>query len=114
MRSIAPQYIADNIRVNAICPGTVKTGLLEAKAWDSFPQEYFTSIECVRDAVLALVDGKSFTDAVGYQVKEGEAYGKAVEASGTSIYVRDQHAYCDQAMAILMDSTNRTNIKPTS
>ena len=40
MRSIAKHFwLNDKIRVNAICPGVVKTNLLAAKEWGSFPDD---------------------------------------------------------------------------
>lgn len=111
MRSIAGKYMDSGIRVNAICPGTVETGLLESEAWKTFPQEYFTPISMIVETVLKLIDGKAMTDATGYAVSEGNAYGKAVEVNGTNFYIRDQHPYCDKAMAAVMGSTNRDRIE---
>lgn len=103
----------DNIRVNAICPGTVATGLLEAEAWKSFPQDHLTPISTIVNTVLKLIDGDAVTDAKGYHVDAGQLYGKAVEININNFYFRDQHEFCDQAMADVMASTNRDNIKLT-
>lgn len=114
MRSIAGKYMNDGIRVNAICPGTVATGLLEAAAWKTFPQEYFTPVSVIVDTVLKLIDGNEVVDAKGILAEAGEVFGKAVEINVNNFYIRDQYEYCDQAMANVMGSTNRDNIQPTS
>lgn len=111
MRSIAPKVINDNIRANAICPGTVSTGLLEKAAWDTFPQDTFTPIEKIVDTVLQLVDGNDMTDAKGNKAAKGKVYGKAVEICVNNFYFRDQHEFCDDAMAKVMGATVRDNIK---
>lgn len=114
MRSIAGKYMNDNIRVNAICPGTVATGLLEAEAWKTFPQEYFTPISVIVGTVLKLIDGDNMADAKGVQASAGDVYGKAVEINVNNFYFREQPEYCDEAMATVMESTKRDNIKPTT
>lgn len=111
MRSIAGKYMDSGIRVNAICPGTVHTGLLEADAWKTFPQEYFTPITTIVDTVLKLIGGDKMVDATGYEVSAGNVYGKAVEINVQNFYFRDQHSYCDEAMATVMGSTNRDRIE---
>lgn len=129
MRSIAPNfYKKSGIRVNAICPGTVKTNLLEAAAWSNFPDELFVPIEKVSEAVLMLIDGHehggkapvngSAVDEKAHGVNgagihgsnEGEKfYGKAVELSGTNHYFRDQPPFCDENMARCMGFTDIDN-----
>lgn len=101
------------VRVNCICPGTVATGLLEAAAWKTFPQEYMTPVPVVVDAVLKLIDGDTITDFKGCVVKNGSVFGKAVEISVNNFYFRDQPEFSDEAMATTMGSTNRDNIAPT-
>ena len=112
-RSIARKYMDSGVRVNCICPGTVATGLLEAAAWKTFPQEYMTPVPVVVDAVLKLIDGETITDSKGCVVKNGSVFGKAVEISVNNFYFRDQPEFSDEAMATTMGSTNRDNIAPT-
>lgn len=118
MRSVAPHFFQhDNIRVNAICPGTVKTNLLDAAAWTTFSDDVFVPIEKIQDTVLMLIDGqdssaKSATDELnGNGVNgtgEGEMlWGKAVELSGRNHYYRAQPAYCDLHMEMCMKATER-------
>ncbi|KAK1817962.1 hypothetical protein LTR12_007596 [Friedmanniomyces endolithicus] len=126
MRSIAPFYYQDktiNARVNAICPGTVKTNLLDAAAWATFSDDVFVPIEKIADTVLMLIDGhdvggtgldgKSLEGANGAATNGtggGEKlWGKAVELSGRKHYYRDQPAYCDDHMAKCMLATERTS-----
>lgn len=111
MRAIAPWYFhKKGIRVNAICPGTVKTGLLSQAEWANFPEEYFTPVEKIARTVGMLVEGRD-----GEVEKKGEngsgggeglLWGKAVEISGDRHYYRDQVEFCDEGMAKVMGSTN--------
>ena len=60
MRSIANHYHyhkRDGVRVNAICPGTVKTNLFDQKAWSTFSDDVFVPIEKTASTVLVLIDG---------------------------------------------------------
>lgn len=120
MRSIAPGFYEQGVRVNAICPGTVKTNLLDATAWSTFPDDVFVPIEKISETVLMLIDGydvggkpvEGSTDGVNGAGSNGTAkgqklYGKAVELSGTNHYYRDQPAYCDAHMQSCMLMTER-------
>ena len=117
MRSIANHYYKhDGVRVNAICPGTVKTNLLDQKAWSTFSDDVFVPIEKIASTVLMLidgydVDGKSVGDrgplqANGAGLKD-KLNGMAVELSGTRHYYRDQYSYCDPHMEMCMKATER-------
>lgn len=119
MRSIAPWfYHKSGIRVNAICPGIVKTNLLSSKEWENFPEEYFTPVEKIADVVTMLVDGEddgsgrgSVTGERGEKEIDGEGgsgvlNGKAVEVSGRKHYYREMVEYCDEPMRAVMGATN--------
>ena len=100
MRSIAPTYYKkDSIRVNAICPATVRTNLLEKEAWDTWGADaVFVPIEKIVSTVLMLIDGHDVggkSPGDGNDLKDGpdgdknkKLYGKAVELSGTTHYYR--------------------------
>lgn len=112
MRSIASTYVDSGIRVNAICPGTVETSLLADAEWRAFPQNYFTPISVIVDTVLKLIDGGTVTDAKGDVVEGGRVFGKAVEIILNNFYLRDQHEYCDEAMAASMGADTLEESKP--
>ncbi|KAF2242178.1 NAD(P)-binding protein [Trematosphaeria pertusa] len=114
-RSVAPYYHTNaGIRVNAICPGTVKTNLLSSKEWENFPEEYFTPVEKIAEVVCMLVDGEDDgTGKVGEEVKggmesitKGALNGRAVEVSGRNHYYREMVGYCDEGMRAVMGATN--------
>lgn len=113
MRSIAPWYYHKaGIRVNAICPGVVKTNLLSSTEWANLPDEYLTPVEKIAETVCMLVDGKD--GGTGNEM--GVLQGKAVEISGRKHYYRLAVEYCDEAMKAVMGSTNievLDNAQPT-
>ncbi|KAL1602780.1 hypothetical protein SLS60_006201 [Paraconiothyrium brasiliense] len=103
------------IRVNCICPGTVKTNLLTSDEWANFPEQYFTPIDKIGEVVLMLIDGKDDENGgVGREVEEASVkellqkgmYGRAVEISGREHYYREMVSYADEAMRAVMGSTN--------
>lgn len=96
--------------MNCICPGTVRTGLIEPEAWETFPQQYFTPIEVITDTVLKLVDGNDMIDASSHAVKAGELYGRAVEVICDNIYFREPPPFCDEAMALVLGATTKDEI----
>jgi NAD(P)-dependent dehydrogenase (short-subunit alcohol dehydrogenase family) len=103
MRSIAPwHYLKAGVRVNAICPGVIKTSLLSSAEWANLPEEYFTPLEKMTETVCMLVDGKDVELGNEGSVLQG----KAVEISGQKHYYRQTVEYCGEAMKALMGSTN--------
>lgn len=107
MRSIAGHYYSQaGVRVNAICPGPVRTNLLDKAAWDSFDPAGFVPLEKISQTVLMLIDGYDVGGKVpvtgtpiGSGVTTGEKlHGKAVEISGTEHYYRDQPEFCDDLL----------------
>jgi NAD(P)-dependent dehydrogenase (short-subunit alcohol dehydrogenase family) len=100
MRSIAGQfYKNDGIRVNAICPGNVRTNILTEKEWDSLKDTYFTPVENVIKAV------ENFIGADG---KEGGEvlYGKTAEISGDMVHWREQAEFMDEEMKKAMGNAD--------
>ncbi|KGO75893.1 Short-chain dehydrogenase/reductase SDR [Penicillium italicum] len=110
MRSISQHFRASGIRVNAICPGIVRTNLVDSTGWGSFPPGRFIDMETITRLVLQLVDGGDFagrglTDTSGRHLPLEELYGVAVEISDSGFYFRDQHAFCDEGMREVMEAT---------
>lgn len=118
VRAIAPAYHARaGIRVNCICPGTVRTNLLSVDEWAGFPEEYFTPVEKIGDVVLMLIEGKDDGKGeVGTEVGEGGVdgllgggmVGMAVEIIGRRHYYRGAVQFADEAMRAVMGATNVT------
>lgn len=119
MRSIAKHFwIDDRVRVNAICPGVVKTNLLTAREWENFPEQFFTPVGKIVEVVLFLVDGEDPTEgkrvdedggeraAIASGAKGGVLWGEAVEISGDRHYYRDAPRLCDDAMQAVMKATD--------
>ncbi|KAJ0421180.1 hypothetical protein BJY00DRAFT_112544 [Aspergillus carlsbadensis] len=133
MRSIAQHFKARGVRANAICPGIVRTNLVDTKGWSAFPQHRFTEMDSVVRVVLRLAgvdagpgrahdddDGQGaavgvgvgvgeevsgLTDAAGIHLPTERLFGLAVEISDSGVYFREQHAFCDEGMREVMDAT---------
>jgi hypothetical protein len=110
MRSIAfPYHHYNGIRVYATCPGTVRTNLMNAKEWTTFPEEYFTPLSRIASTVALLVEGGDVTDAWGRTVRAADNFGLAVEINGERFYFRDLPAFCDENMEKVMRATSMEN-----
>ena len=111
MRAIAPNYWQDGIRVNAICPGIVKTNLVNPEGWAAFPSHLFIAPETIAAAVQTLIhpgtDG--LVDARGKFIPARQAYGLAVEISGDKLYFREPVGFCDDGMRDIMSATEVEN-----
>jgi len=106
-RSIAEHFfVVDGIAAHCICPGTVRTNLLDEREWSGFPAEYFTPVESIVDAVLMLIEGGEMQDSKGNKVSASEAWGMAVEVNGKNFYFRKQPDFCDENMAKMWESTS--------
>lgn len=109
VRSIAYSFHQEGIRAYAICPGTVRTNLLLADEWKSFPEEYFTPISKIAETVEMLVNGGNMQDSAGNKVTGDDNYGLVVEVNGKNHYFREQVPFCDEAMKQVMTATSMKN-----
>ncbi|KAJ5817022.1 15-hydroxyprostaglandin dehydrogenase [Penicillium robsamsonii] len=107
VRSVAPAFIKEGLRVNALCPGVMATKLMTDEDFKHYPPEYFTPIETLLDAVLKIVDGEDIEDARGRLVQGKDVHGKTIEINVRNIYFRDQPEWCDDAMPFVMAATDR-------
>lgn len=109
MRAIAGHFRLEGIRVNAICPGIVRTGLLDTQGWSGFPQDMFTPVENIAGRVCDLIDGNDMTDSKGVHVPGAKLYGQAVEINLKNFYFRSQHDFSDADMEKVMMATSVEN-----
>lgn len=114
-RAITPTFFKSGVRVNCLCPSTVKTGLLTQEEWDMFPGIEYTRAEKVGEVVLMMIDGKDdgkavFGKEIGEEEREklkvGKLTGRAIEVSGEVYYYRGLIEYCDEGMRTVMGSTD--------
>lgn len=109
MRSVADYYKHEGIRVNALCPGAVRTPIVPDKAWEAMPEDVFTPLELIAEIVLKLAEGKELVDANGTRATPDELFGKAVVANGKNIYIQPEPQYCDDVLARTIESTKMGN-----
>lgn len=102
MRSIAGSCWEEGIRVNALCPGIVRTGLVSDEFWTMFNQRHFCPMELVVKVTLLLMDGGEIVDSNGIRVSDSESYGQTLETSGSNFYLRQQPAWCDEVAKDVM------------
>jgi NAD(P)-dependent dehydrogenase (short-subunit alcohol dehydrogenase family) len=104
-RAISFAYQTEGIRTYATAPGTIKTNLLAAEDWETFPREFWTPMETLVKAVLNLIAGGELQDTTGRKIAEKNAYGLTVEVFGDGYYFRDGPAHCTENMAKMMEYT---------
>ncbi|EXJ78181.1 hypothetical protein A1O3_09342 [Capronia epimyces CBS 606.96] len=74
MRSIAGRLMKEKIRVNCICPSSVKTSLLSQDAWDAFPTELDTPISKIVEVVnLVLDDDTMYGQAIEIMMQDHQS-----------------------------------------
>lgn len=114
MRALAkPYWHFDGIRVNAICPGVVRTNLLNDRQWSQFPADSMTPLETVQKVVLMLADNdkeagslaKARIDGV-VESKEGVLWGEAVEVIASDYYFREPPKMSSPEMQVVVDATD--------
>lgn len=88
MRSMSEELQRENIRVNSILPGAIRTTLHSESTWDQFPSGDFTPIEEVVNTVVGMVNDDST--------------GKAMEISAGKTYNRTQPEFADDTMRRIM------------
>lgn len=114
MRSIVRHFQLEGIQVNAICPGIVRTNLVDQESWKSFPGHRFAPVQTVSAVVLLLLDGgeeggRDIVDSNEARIPSSRLYGCAVEISGSRFYFRAPPEYCDRGMEEVMGATALEN-----
>ncbi|KAI3394651.1 hypothetical protein diail_2461 [Diaporthe ilicicola] len=105
MRSVADYYKHEGIRVNALCPGAVRTPIIPDHAWTALPDDVFTPLELIAETVLKLAEGEELVDAKGERAASEELFGKAVVASGKNIYIQHDTPYCNDVLERTIENT---------
>lgn len=112
MRSIAPRCKEEGIHVNAICPGLVKTPIMDDEAMATFSSDLFIPMATVISTTLSLVDGNEMIDARGTCVSGPDVWGRAIEISTKGrYYFCEPQEYSDETVEKLITrSTLRAHV----
>ena len=107
VRSIAKHYyLYGGIRVNATCPGTVRTNLLDASGWVDFLDESFVPVEKFVEVVLMLVEGDNMMDGKRVRISAGQAWRRVVQVNGRNHYFGEMPEYCGGQMRHVLEATD--------
>lgn len=98
--------LKDGIRVNAICPGPVRSNILPSVVWDRLDPKLLAPPENISKLVLLLADGGDIVDSIGQTVSADKAYGQAIVANADKYYLMAEHEYPDEAIARVVQETN--------
>ncbi|CAK7213420.1 hypothetical protein SBRCBS47491_001789 [Sporothrix bragantina] len=92
MRCVAPLSHSQGVRVNAILPGSFRSGLLSPEGWKTFPAAAETPVDKVAEAVYILLDNKdpylaseTRIDGRSQPKADGSLWGEALEISGNGL-----------------------------
>jgi 15-hydroxyprostaglandin dehydrogenase (NAD) len=105
-RSLSYTLRPENIFVHCVLPGAVKTNIVDPESMKDFPEDQYTSVQDIVNAVDSLLLGKF--------AAEGKS-GRIIEVSRGQMNHRDQLPYVDEVMAKVMGQLLETaEIKSTN
>lgn len=84
IRASAPNFIKENITVNAICPAFIPTNLCPPEVAARWPKEHITPMSTVTKAIDAFLADDTLT-------------GQVVELSLGNLHFRPQHEYANES-----------------
>lgn len=96
VRSTGDRLIKEGIRVNTICPGVVKTPLLNDQLLSYFPVDVLIPVETVTDVAMQVVLNNEIQDSKGTRVTGKEFHSKAIHVTGKGFYFIDQPPIYDE------------------
>ncbi|KAK7924450.1 hypothetical protein PG985_006504 [Apiospora marii] len=105
VRSVADWYFqSEGIRINTLCPSSVKTDLLPDEVWAAFDPASLTSMDLVVKIVLEhFLDGEPIVDSNGR--RGTSSYGQTVVPSGEELYLEDPPPYVNAGSEALIRAT---------
>ena len=92
-RASGPEFLKENITVNAICPAFIPTNLCPPEILKLWPKEHITPLSTVNKAIDAFLADDSLT-------------GQAVELSQENIYFRKQVEYPNESQKWVGEKSN--------
>lgn len=96
VRSIGNRLFKEGIRVNTICPGVVKTPLLNEELLSNFPADILIPIEAVTDVAMKIVLEDGINDSKGLCVTADKFHSRAIHVTGKGLYFIDQPPISDE------------------
>jgi NAD(P)-dependent dehydrogenase (short-subunit alcohol dehydrogenase family) len=97
-RAISPLFFRDyGIRVNALCPGNVRTNLFRADEWDVFDQQEWIEVS----QIVKIVELMLFDESL---------QGKIIEAAPKNHYIVETPAYKDENVRLTLEHPEVTSL----
>ncbi|KAK8137851.1 3-beta-hydroxysteroid dehydrogenase [Apiospora sp. TS-2023a] len=105
VRSVSDWYFqSEDIRINTLCPSSVKTDLLPDEVWAAFDPSSLTSMDLVVKIVLEhFLDGEPIVDSNGRRGTSN--YGQTVVPSGEELYLEDLPPFVNAGSEALIRAT---------
>ncbi|CAK7232832.1 hypothetical protein SBRCBS47491_008402 [Sporothrix bragantina] len=118
MRAVAPySWKQHGVRVNALCPGSFRSGILSSASWSQFPAEAETPMDKVVEGALLLVDGVDTANKAkrihgpSTEIKDGGMlWGEALEVSGSELFHRDGPPASNSTAEALLEMSSRLDV----
>ncbi|CAK7228643.1 hypothetical protein SEUCBS140593_006983 [Sporothrix eucalyptigena] len=117
MRAVAPySWTQHGVRVNALCPGSFRSGILSSAAWSHFPAEAKTPVDKVVEGALLLFEGKDGGNAIkrldgrSSPKENGVLWGEALEVSGNELFYRSGPSASNSTAEALLKIASRLGV----
>ncbi|KAL1887136.1 hypothetical protein Sste5346_010425 [Sporothrix stenoceras] len=117
MRAVAPySMVQHGVRVNVLCPGSFRSGILSSSAWRHFPKEAETPMDKVVEGTLLLMDGVDRENLAKRidgrsSAKDGDMlWGEVLEVSGSEMFYRDSPPASNSTAEALLQMASRLNV----
>ncbi|KAL4896308.1 NAD(P)-binding protein [Aspergillus ambiguus] len=97
-RSIAKPFHNEDIRVNILAPGLMKTSILSDELYSLLPADLLLPVEHFVNVTLDVLSGNDMVDTKGTRVSGSQLFGRTLEITDNKYYFREQEGFSDEFM----------------